>query len=151
MFGLGFIELTVIAVAALVFVGPQKLPGMMKQFGRFFVQARRMSQDVRDSFDTVIEQAEKDLQKEDVAKVKQILSQNPNTQETAKWLDQDEDFAPVSQQSPSPPKQSASTQSAGQAQDQGDPQSSNSQQTGVQSTQSPRSPQSTQKKGEEQP
>lgn len=61
MFGIGFLELCVIAVAVLLFVGPQGLPDLMKQFGKFFVQFKRMTNEVKNSVDDVIRDAEKDF------------------------------------------------------------------------------------------
>lgn len=73
MFGIGFFELCVIAIAALVVVGPQKLPELMKQFGRFFVQIRRASNDVRSTFDTIVHDAENEIRKEEM-KLKKVIS-----------------------------------------------------------------------------
>lgn len=70
MFGIGPMELVVIAVVALIFVGPQRLPSLMRQFGKFFVQAKRYSTDVRDSFQQVVDQAERELRAEEEAEAK---------------------------------------------------------------------------------
>ena len=64
MFSIGFFELCVIAIVVLVFVGPRRLPELMKQFGQFFVQARRMTNEVKSTMDTVIRDAEQELDKE---------------------------------------------------------------------------------------
>ena len=68
MFGIGFSELCLIALAALVCIGPKNLPDFMRQAGKFFVQMRRMSNDVRSSFEQVIAEAEADLRKEEAQK-----------------------------------------------------------------------------------
>lgn len=88
MFSVGFFELCIIAVVALVFIGPQKLPELMQQAGRFFVQARRMSNEMRSTVDTVIHDAEKSIRQEDIERQNQInraqLAENPeltNTEE----------------------------------------------------------------------
>ena len=65
MFGIGFFELCIIAVVALVFVGPKRLPDLMKQVGKFFVQARRVSNEVRSTFDTVVRDAEDDIRRQE--------------------------------------------------------------------------------------
>ena len=83
MFGIGFTELLVVAVVALVFVGPKKLPELMKQFGKFFVQARRMTSEVRSTMDTVIRDAENELQREELEKVRTILENAKNEAEGA--------------------------------------------------------------------
>lgn len=64
MFGIGMMELILIAVVALVVVGPQKLPDLMKQMGKFFVQVRQMTHEVRDSVENVIHDAEQEIEKE---------------------------------------------------------------------------------------
>ncbi len=64
MFGIGFLELVLIAVVALVVLGPQKLPGLMQQLGRYFLQLRRISAEVRESLDHVLHEAQADLEVE---------------------------------------------------------------------------------------
>ena len=67
MFGIGFFEICIIAIFALVFYGPQKLPELMRQFGKFFVHARRMSNEVKSHFDTVVREAEASLDEDEKA------------------------------------------------------------------------------------
>lgn len=70
MFGIGPMELIIIAVIAIVFVGPQRLPEVMTKLGRLFVQVRRQTQDVRESINSVIKDAERDLELERVKKLR---------------------------------------------------------------------------------
>ncbi len=70
MFGIGPLELVVIAVAILIFVGPQRLPELMSQFGKFFVQARRYSGDLRETMQGVIREAEAEMRIEEAEKLK---------------------------------------------------------------------------------
>jgi sec-independent protein translocase protein TatB len=49
-FNLGGAELLVIAVVALVFIGPEQLPTVMRKVGRFLAQARSMTAGLRDEF-----------------------------------------------------------------------------------------------------
>lgn len=72
MFGIGFLEICVIVIVALVFVGPKKLPEMMKQAGKFFVQVRRMSSEVKNTMDDVIHDAEIELEKEKAEKAENL-------------------------------------------------------------------------------
>ena len=58
MLGVGFSEILLIAIVALVFVGPQKLPELMRQLGRIFVQVRRVSNEMKHSFESAIQDAE---------------------------------------------------------------------------------------------
>ena len=74
MFGIGFFELVLIAVAVLVFVGPQKLPEVMRQAGKMFVQLRRTANDVRGTFDQVIRDAEDELRREEQSALKELLA-----------------------------------------------------------------------------
>lgn len=89
MFGIGFYELLVVAVVALVFVGPKRLPELMQKAGKFFVQARRMTTDVRSTIDSVIRDAEKELHQEELEKVKKMLedAKNKTLEETKNVLE----------------------------------------------------------------
>ena len=62
MFGIGPMEFLLIAVVAVVVIGPEKLPDMLKKFGRFYVQAKRHANDVKSGFDSAIHEAERELE-----------------------------------------------------------------------------------------
>lgn len=49
MFGIGFWEMLLIGGLVLVAVGPDRLPGMIKTVARYYRQARRAAQDIRQS------------------------------------------------------------------------------------------------------
>ena len=74
MFGMGFSELVVIAVVALIFVGPKRLPEVMKQAGKLFVHVRRTANDVKSSFDQVVREAEDDIRKQEAEQMRQLMS-----------------------------------------------------------------------------
>jgi Tat protein translocase TatB subunit len=73
MFGIGFFELVIIAVVALVVVGPKRLPEVMKQAGRLFVHLRRTANDVRSSFEQVIREAEEEMRREEADSIRKAL------------------------------------------------------------------------------
>jgi sec-independent protein translocase protein TatB len=47
VFGISFTEIIVIALVALVVVGPHKLPGMMRSVGEWISKVRRLTTEVR--------------------------------------------------------------------------------------------------------
>ena len=47
MFGFSFSEVLVVGVVTLIAVGPQRLPGMLKNFGQWMRKLRQMTVDVR--------------------------------------------------------------------------------------------------------
>lgn len=49
MFGLGFWELVVIAVVALLFIGPEKLPNFFRALGRATREFQRASRELREN------------------------------------------------------------------------------------------------------
>jgi sec-independent protein translocase protein TatB len=62
--GIGFLELVIIGVAALVLLGPKRLPEVMRQVARFYVQVRRTSNDFKSAFDHVVREAEDEVRRE---------------------------------------------------------------------------------------
>lgn len=63
--GIGMPEMLVVLVLALVVVGPQQLPVMMRKIGRMVGQARMMARDFQRSFDEIGRETElADLRKE---------------------------------------------------------------------------------------
>jgi sec-independent protein translocase protein TatB len=70
MFGIGLPEMMVIAVVALIFIGPDKLPGVMRSVGRSLVQLKRATNDVR----TTVQDEMRDIEREiDLKDVKEEL------------------------------------------------------------------------------
>lgn len=58
--GIGASELIVIAIVALVIVGPKDLPMLLRKFGQFMGRMRAMADDFRASFDEMARQSELD-------------------------------------------------------------------------------------------
>ena len=63
--GIGGLEYLLIAAVALIVVGPERLPGLLRQLGKMIGKARRMADEFRSSFDEMARQSElDDLRKE---------------------------------------------------------------------------------------
>lgn len=63
--GIGGAELVIVAIVALVVVGPKDLPLLMRKVGQFMARLRAMANDFRASFDEMARQSELDeLRKE---------------------------------------------------------------------------------------
>lgn len=76
--GIGFLEIVIIALFVLIFFGPQRLPEMMKEAGKFFVHAKRLSNEVRGHFETIMNEAEMSvLADEEKKREKAKLALNP--------------------------------------------------------------------------
>ena len=57
MFGIGFSELALVAIAALIFIGPEDLPKVMRQIVKFFREMRQIGQGIKAQFDEVMVEA----------------------------------------------------------------------------------------------
>jgi sec-independent protein translocase protein TatB len=55
MFGMGFTEILIIAVIAILFLGPDKLPGAMVDIAKFFKNAKNAIGSVKDSLEHEME------------------------------------------------------------------------------------------------
>ena len=63
--GIGGLEYLVIGIVALVVVGPERLPGLLRQLGKMVAKARGMANEFRSSFEEMARQSElDDLRKE---------------------------------------------------------------------------------------
>jgi sec-independent protein translocase protein TatB len=60
MFGIDSPELMVIAVVALVVIGPKELPGMLRSWGKWMAQMRGMASEFRGHVDEMVRQADLD-------------------------------------------------------------------------------------------
>ena len=76
MFDIGWSEILVIAVVAIVVVGPKELPRMLRSFGKTMGQVRKMSNDFKRQFDEALREAERDSGLEETRKSLQSIG-NP--------------------------------------------------------------------------
>jgi sec-independent protein translocase protein TatB len=60
MFGIDSPELLVIAIVALVVIGPKELPGLLRTWGRWMGQMRNMAAEFRGHVDEMVRQSELD-------------------------------------------------------------------------------------------
>lgn len=72
MFDIGFWEIVVVAVVALIVVGPEKFPGLIRGIGYWFGRFRRLANNVKNEFQVEMEKAEQikklRLEQEDLLK-----------------------------------------------------------------------------------
>lgn len=71
MFGMGFTEILIIAVIAILFLGPDKLPSAMVEIAKFFRNAKRTIGDVKDSLEQEMNVSE--IKQEALAYKKELL------------------------------------------------------------------------------
>ena len=87
MFGIGSIELLVLAVAALLFVGPKELPGLMRTVGRFVGKIRAYTRHFTAGIDAVVREAEmEEMEKQWKAQNAAIMAEFPPEQFTDTML-----------------------------------------------------------------
>src|SRR6516165_2891929 len=60
MFGIDSPELLVIAIVALVVIGPKELPGLLRTWGKWMAQMRSMASEFRGHVDEMVRQSELD-------------------------------------------------------------------------------------------
>src|SRR3979490_800435 len=65
MFDIGWGELLLIGIVALIFIGPKELPGVLRTLGQWMSKIRRMAGDFQNQFHDAMREAElADLKKE---------------------------------------------------------------------------------------
>ena len=78
MFGIDSGELLIIAVVALVVIGPKDLPRVMRTLGNFIGHARGMARHFRTGFDTMMREAElEEMEKKWKADNERIMREHP--------------------------------------------------------------------------
>ena len=68
MFGIGLPEIIVIAAVALVFIGPDKLPGVLRSLGKGLVELKRATSDVRSTVQDEMNKIEEEIELKEVRK-----------------------------------------------------------------------------------
>lgn len=66
MFGIGLPEMIIIAVVALVFIGPDKLPGVLRSIGKGLVELKRATSDVRSTVQEEMHKIEEEIELKEV-------------------------------------------------------------------------------------
>lgn len=66
MFGIGGPELLIICIVALIVIGPQKLPDLLRSLGKGVAEFKRVSNDVKSTLDAEVNKAEADARKKEV-------------------------------------------------------------------------------------
>ena len=72
MFGMGFTEILIIAVIAILFLGPDKLPSAMVEVAKFFRSVKKTIGTVKDSLEEELNVS--DIKEEALAYKKELLS-----------------------------------------------------------------------------
>jgi len=99
---LGFQEIVLLAVLALVVVGPKDLPLLLRKLGRWTAKLRGMAQEFRTGFDELARQAELDELKREVEALRRTTSIQDIGRELSKPLPTLEDYAGIPKAPPAP-------------------------------------------------
>ena len=81
MFDIGYSELLLIAIVALVVIGPKDLPNVMRTVGKWVGKARGMARHFRSGIDTMMREAElEEMEKKWREDNERIMREHPLTQ-----------------------------------------------------------------------
>lgn len=83
----GLSEFLMIAIVALIVVGPKDLPLMMRKLGKWVGQAKRMANEFRGAFDDIARQAELDELRKEI----EDLKRNNDLEQAVRELKETED------------------------------------------------------------
>jgi len=89
MFDIGWSEMAVVALVALLVIGPKELPNTLRMVGRWTRKARALTREFRSGFDEMIREAElEDVRKSvESAKSGTISKQIKDTIDPTGWVD----------------------------------------------------------------
>jgi sec-independent protein translocase protein TatB len=89
MFDIGWTELLIIGVMALIVVGPKDLPVLLRTIGRYVGIIRKQASEFRAQFDEALRETEFDQIRKDVAGIKQDVANSVHeaTRQVEKDLD----------------------------------------------------------------
>lgn len=95
---LGFNEIIILGVLALLVVGPKDLPLLFRKLGKWTAKLRGMAQEFRTGFDELARQAELDELKKEVDALRRTTSLQEIRSEITKPLPTLEDYAGIKSQ-----------------------------------------------------
>jgi sec-independent protein translocase protein TatB len=109
MFDIGWFELFIIVVVAVVVVGPKDLPKMMRAIGRWTGRARAMADQFRRSFDDMARQSELEEMRAEMMKIHNDKSLSEIKRETDEMLGRmpSDPTKPLNSPAPSAPRAGA--------------------------------------------
>ena len=87
MFDIGWSEILVIAVVAIIVVGPKELPRMLRTFGKTMGTVRRTANDFKRQFDQALREAEREVDLADTRKELQSIARMDPIGDARKELD----------------------------------------------------------------
>ncbi|UOM34539.1 Sec-independent protein translocase protein TatB [Acuticoccus sp. I52.16.1] len=88
MFDVAWTEILVVAVIAIIVVGPKELPAMLRAFGKTFGQVRRTAREFQSTFNDALREAERQANLDEVRKdIDSVRSMDP-TKSLRKGLDE---------------------------------------------------------------
>ena len=88
-FGIGYTELFVVALVAIIVIGPKDLPRVLRGLGRMMAKMRGMAREFQGHLDQAMKEAGVDEIKKEVQSLKTM---NPVTEVKNEIKKQDEDF-----------------------------------------------------------
>jgi Tat protein translocase TatB subunit len=83
MFNIGFQELIIIAIIALLIVGPKKLPDLAKSLGKSFGELRRAADGLTDDIKQTMKEDEKEEPQDDGLKNSLLMKKADDTETEA--------------------------------------------------------------------
>ncbi len=97
MLDIGWTELFVVGIVALIVIGPKDLPGALHTFGKYVGQLRRMVRQFQDGIDDIARQ-------EDLRELQKTVTDATNPRAIDRYLnnDVDDSVKPASTQPPDP-------------------------------------------------
>ena len=73
-FGVGYSEMFVLAIIAVIVIGPKDLPAVLRTFGQFMRKARGMAREFQGQVDQAMKEAGADGLKKDLAELKSSIN-----------------------------------------------------------------------------
>ncbi len=90
MFDLGWTEMVVIAVVAILVIGPKELPAVLRTLGKWVAKARALAREFQDSVNEAIRESEVEDMRKELEEVKRAADPNAPSE-------------PPSRRAPTPP------------------------------------------------
>jgi sec-independent protein translocase protein TatB len=111
MFNIGPMELAVLAIVGMIVLGPERLPGIVRDATRMLRQLRDMATGARDQLKNELGPEFSDV---DLQALRDLRSLNPRTAIQRAILGGDEDEAPAAAAAAAPPESSPAARPAAQ-------------------------------------